>query len=138
MANKAVEAAVRMAFDGNDLGVQYFYAEWEAAFISRWSLAILENGKYSQGYMEVENINPAQVMDFLTAARIFHTNKFRFQSGEQLVQFENDYDMVEPVLVEEPLTDDDWERVEVQHDAFDPRKKPQVFDMKAHDDQADK
>ncbi len=128
MTNPAVRSAVNMSLADPNFVLYFTYSQWEEAFIERWGVEVLDNGRLATIYIEERKFNPLS-MTFNQAALAFHVNILRFKSPEQLVKCEEDYDKVIPEMADIPLTNEDWERVAQQEDLLRDRPKPQVFDM---------
>lgn len=129
--NPAVRSAITLTLEDPAFQFRFTYDQWEAGFIERWGVEILENGRLATIYIEDRRLDPSW-MTFHEAARAFHVNIFRFKSGAQLVAFANDYEKVIPELIEPPLDESDWRRLEQQQDAYADREKPRVFDMEGN------
>ena len=133
MRQSAARAAVRMALEYGDSGVYGSYWDWEKTFIAHWEVEVLDDGVNARKYIDENDID-VLACNFTDAARAFHVNRLLFRTEELLRNFCSDYDKVQPLLVEPPLDEEDFVKMEKQDDAFDPRPKREVYDMKTPGD----
>lgn len=131
-------AAANAILDSNlDVPLQLPYNAWEEAFIERWKLVPLDEGRYARLYIETERMDWAR-LNFHEAARAFHVNQFTFDmtNPEQVqlwVDMETDYDRVTPATVKERLDLSTQTKVMKEQERFDPTDWQQtnrtLFDM---------
>ncbi len=123
MSETAAISALTLFFEHKiDLQVVFPWSSWEAAFVSRWGLTPENNGAESKIYIEQEKLNPLS-LNIHEAARAWHVGVWKIPQHmmSQMVKMENDFDLVEPKLVEEELDAKDWDKIQKQEEEFDPR-----------------
>lgn len=136
-ALQAKAATIAILDENIDVPLHLPYPAWEEAFVDRWGLPPLNNGRYAWLYMETERMT-WQSLNFHQAARAFHVNEFTFDltnqhQVDQWIRMEEDYERVVPALPPERFDLETQTKVMKEHERFNPtdwqKTNRTLFDM---------